>query len=151
MNRASHGTTAVRVWIWYMGGNHLSLYNVALQIIIQFAWERVFITNSNKNKVPMYVMISNLSLPVYLVHSSIEQLYSSISFIWVLTFIYFLIKLKYRVIQILCAHTDGCRSQPSLAYLRAITVTLLPNTLLFQFIFRIDGHAHRRTFAKRKH
>ena len=24
-------------------------------------------------------------------------------------------------------------------------------TLLFQFIFRVDGHAHRRTFAKREH
>ena len=24
-------------------------------------------------------------------------------------------------------------------------------TVLFQFIFRVDGHAHRRTFAKRKH
>ena len=23
--------------------------------------------------------------------------------------------------------------------------------LLFQFIFRVDGHAHRRKFAKRKH
>ena len=27
---------------------------------------------------------------------------------------------------------------------------LLPNTLLFQFSFRVDGHAHRRTFAKRR-
>ena len=24
-------------------------------------------------------------------------------------------------------------------------------TVLFQFIFRVDGHAQRRTFAKRKH
>ena len=34
-----------------------------------------------------------------------------------------------------------------LAGKRAIVLTLLP---LFQFSFRVDGHAHRRTIAKRK-
>ena len=60
----------------------------------------------------------------------------------------------YRVIQILRAHTDGCRSRPCLACwpasgpLYSCCFQTLP--LLFQFIFRVDGHVHRRTFAKRR-
>ena len=62
--------------------------------------------------------------------------------------------LLYRVIQILRAASDGCRSRPWLAcwpasgplYSRCFQTL----TLLFQFIFRVDGHAHRRTFAKRR-
>ena len=56
-----------------------------------------------------------------------------------------------RVIQILRAASDGCRPWPWLAcwpangplYSRCFRTL----TLLFQFIFRVDGHAHRRTFA----
>ena len=61
----------------------------------------------------------------------------------------------YRVIQILCAHTDGCRLRPWLAYWPVSGPTywgcFQTLTLLFQFIFRVDGPAHRHTFAKRKH
>ena len=53
----------------------------------------------------------------------------------------------YTVIQLLCTHTDGCRSRPWLArwpvsrpsYWRCFQTL----TLLFQVIFRVDGHAHR--------
>ena len=52
----------------------------------------------------------------------------------------------YRVIQILCAHTDSCRSRPWLArcplsgpsYWRCFQTL----TLLLQVIFRVDGHVH---------
>ena len=51
----------------------------------------------------------------------------------------------YRVIQIIGAHTDGCRSRPSLAYSPVSGPSewrcFQTLTLLFQFIFRVDGHA----------
>ena len=61
---------------------------------------------------------------------------------------------KYRVIQILCTHTDGCRLWPWLAYLPGSRPSywrcFQTLTQLFQFIFRVDGHAHRHTFAKQR-
>ena len=60
----------------------------------------------------------------------------------------------YRASQILCTATDGCRSRPWLACQLpseasywSCSQTL---TLLFQFSFRVDGHAHRHTFAMRR-
>ena len=58
------------------------------------------------------------------------------------------------VIQILHPASDGCRLRPWLAcwpasgplYSRCFQTL----TLLFQFIFRVDGHVHRCTFAKRR-
>ena len=59
------------------------------------------------------------------------------------------------VIQILRAASDGCRSRPCLAYSRINGPSdcrcFQTLTVLFQFIFLVDGHVHRRTFAKRKH
>ena len=62
---------------------------------------------------------------------------------------------KNTVIQILRAASDGCRSWPWLAYSRVSGPSdcrcFQTLTVLFQFIFWVDGHAHRRTFAKWKH
>ena len=62
--------------------------------------------------------------------------------------------IKYRVIQILCMHTDGCRSPSWLAHLPVSGPSywryFQTLTLLFQVIFRVDGHVYWRTFAKRR-
>ena len=66
-----------------------------------------------------------------------------------------LCKTIYRVIQILCVQIYGCRLQPSLACWPVSGPSdcrcFRTLTLLFQFIFRVDGHAHQRTFAKQNH
>ena len=62
------------------------------------------------------------------------------------------IQCMYRVIQILDVHTDCCHSRPWLAcwsesgplYSRCFQTL----TQIFQFIFPVDGHVLRRTFAK---
>ena len=54
---------------------------------------------------------------------------------------------KYRASQILRAATDGC---PAGRQAGPHTAAASKHSLLFQLIFRVDGHAHRRTFAKRK-
>ena len=77
-----------------------------------------------------------------------------IKFMDVFPFLPFCFVLIYRVIQILRAASDGCRSRPWLAcwpasgplYSRCFQTL----TLLFHFIFRVDGHTHRRTFAKQR-
>ena len=55
--------------------------------------------------------------------------------------------------RILRSASDGCRSRPWLAYSRVSGPShcrcFQTLTVLFQFIFRVDGHMHRRTFAKR--
>ena len=57
--------------------------------------------------------------------------------------------LNYRVIQILRAASDGCRSRPWVAHSRvsgpSVCRCFQTLTVLFQFIFRVDGRAHRHT------
>ena len=58
----------------------------------------------------------------------------------------------HRTFQMLSAHADGCHSRPWLvrwpasgpSYRRCFQTL----TLLFQFIFRVDGHVHRYTFCE---
>ena len=70
------------------------------------------------------------------------------------TIMYQLVHITYRVFQILRAAAAGCRSRSWLVYWPIsgasywrCSQTL---TLLFQFSFRVDGLAHRRTFVKRR-
>ena len=64
-----------------------------------------------------------------------------------------IILFKYRVIQLLRAHTDGCRSRPWLACWPAsgpLYSRCFQTLTVISVYFPLDGHAHGRTFANRR-